>query len=82
MAYRYPARIRGCTAPQHGLTPSGANSTTEQQLATFVKRAELAGISIQFFVGANKYWVDQLVPCTEASLSYVKRERLYPSPPV
>jgi hypothetical protein len=75
--YLYPARIRGCTAAQHGLLPAGANTTTEQQLATFVRTAGAAGVSVQLFVAPNKYWVDSLTACVQASLSFIRRESLH-----
>eukprot|EP01052_Picozoa_sp_SAG31_P003812 SAG31_NODE_150_length_22290_cov_5.975801_28_plen_445_part_00 len=66
--YLYPARIRGC--------PLQSNVTTETALATFVKAADHAGISVQFFVGVNKGWASKLVSCAGATLRYIQQNDL------
>eukprot|EP01046_Picozoa_sp_COSAG06_P010015 COSAG06_NODE_538_length_14479_cov_3.477608_2_plen_419_part_00 len=64
--YLYPARIRGCTSTQHGLSLSGSNATTERQLAAFVRSAGTHGVDVQLFVG---------VRCTARTLSYTHAHR-------
>lgn len=70
--YLFPARIRGCSP-----SPTWANATTEAALATFVRTADAAGVSVQLFVGPNKDWVDRVCACVEASLRFIQRENLY-----